>query len=254
MPSSRWAVDTETPRRSAASVTRIGPSCCSRVASSSAESTEPIAYAGCSSQQKTLSLVRNGRTVSSTRPHGQGSSMQFYLDGYRPGDPLIAQPHPSVAERPDGLPEEVDVLIVGCGPGGPGAGRAARPVPRDPDGDRRPAGRSARGGPGRRRRLPHRGDVRGLRARRPAGRRGLLGQRGRLLAARPRGPLPDHPHRTHPGRRGRPVGVPARDRQPGPDAGLPARAHGALGRPGWSPTTACTPPTCSSTPERRRAR
>jgi phenol 2-monooxygenase len=44
--------------------------------------------------------------------------MQFYLDGYRPGDPLVEQPHPSVADRPEGLPEEVDVLIVGCGPAG----------------------------------------------------------------------------------------------------------------------------------------
>jgi phenol 2-monooxygenase len=44
--------------------------------------------------------------------------MQFYLDGYRTGDPLIEQAHPSVAERPEGLPEEVDVLIVGCGPAG----------------------------------------------------------------------------------------------------------------------------------------
>ena len=44
--------------------------------------------------------------------------MQFYLDGYRPGDPFVAQPHPSVADRPDGLPEEVDVLIVGRGPAG----------------------------------------------------------------------------------------------------------------------------------------
>jgi phenol 2-monooxygenase len=44
--------------------------------------------------------------------------MQFYLNGYRPGDPLIEQPHPSVADRPEGLPEEVDVLIVGCGPAG----------------------------------------------------------------------------------------------------------------------------------------
>jgi phenol 2-monooxygenase (NADPH) len=45
-------------------------------------------------------------------------SVQFYLNGYRPGDPFIEQPHPSVADRPDGLPEEVDVLIVGCGPAG----------------------------------------------------------------------------------------------------------------------------------------
>jgi phenol 2-monooxygenase (NADPH) len=44
--------------------------------------------------------------------------MQYYLDGYEPGDPLVEQPHPSVAERPDGLPEEVDVLIIGCGPAG----------------------------------------------------------------------------------------------------------------------------------------
>jgi phenol 2-monooxygenase len=44
--------------------------------------------------------------------------VQFYLDGYRPGDPLVEQPHPAVAARPEGIPEEVDVLIVGCGPAG----------------------------------------------------------------------------------------------------------------------------------------
>ena len=44
--------------------------------------------------------------------------MQFYLNGYRSGDPLIEDPHPSVAERQAGLPEEVDVVIVGCGPAG----------------------------------------------------------------------------------------------------------------------------------------
>ncbi|HYB29699.1 MAG TPA: FAD-binding monooxygenase [Solirubrobacteraceae bacterium] len=44
--------------------------------------------------------------------------MQFYLNGYEPGDPMIEHPHPAVAERPAGLPEEVDVLIVGCGPAG----------------------------------------------------------------------------------------------------------------------------------------
>ena len=32
--------------------------------------------------------------------------MQFYLDGYRPGDPLIEQPHPSVTARPEDLPDE----------------------------------------------------------------------------------------------------------------------------------------------------
>jgi phenol 2-monooxygenase len=44
--------------------------------------------------------------------------MQFYLDGYRPGDPLVAEAHPSVAERTGELPAVVDVLIVGCGPAG----------------------------------------------------------------------------------------------------------------------------------------
>ena len=44
--------------------------------------------------------------------------MQFYLSGYRPGDPLIEDPHPCVGERNGTLPEDVDVLIVGCGPAG----------------------------------------------------------------------------------------------------------------------------------------
>ncbi|MEN3299789.1 FAD-binding monooxygenase [Pseudonocardia sp.] len=44
--------------------------------------------------------------------------MQFYLNGYKTGDPFIEDPHPSVAERPGGLPANVDVLIIGCGPAG----------------------------------------------------------------------------------------------------------------------------------------
>ena len=44
--------------------------------------------------------------------------MQFYLNGYTPGDPLIEDPDPSVSERPGELPEQVDVLIIGCGPAG----------------------------------------------------------------------------------------------------------------------------------------
>jgi phenol 2-monooxygenase len=44
--------------------------------------------------------------------------MQFYVNGYKPGDPFVEEPHPSVADRPEGLPEDVDVLIVGCGPAG----------------------------------------------------------------------------------------------------------------------------------------
>jgi phenol 2-monooxygenase len=44
--------------------------------------------------------------------------MQFYLSGYKPGDPFIEDPHPSVAERTGDLPADVDVLIIGCGPAG----------------------------------------------------------------------------------------------------------------------------------------
>jgi phenol 2-monooxygenase len=44
--------------------------------------------------------------------------VQFYLNGYKPGDPFVEDPHPSVAQRPGGLPEEADVLIVGTGPAG----------------------------------------------------------------------------------------------------------------------------------------
>jgi len=49
-----------------------------------------------------------------------GIAMQFHLNGFEPGDPEISDP----AERyPDSgaqgcVPEEVDVLIVGCGPAG----------------------------------------------------------------------------------------------------------------------------------------
>ena len=44
--------------------------------------------------------------------------MQFYLNGYKTGDPFIEDPHPSSAERPDGLPDDADVVIIGCGPAG----------------------------------------------------------------------------------------------------------------------------------------
>jgi phenol 2-monooxygenase len=46
--------------------------------------------------------------------------MQFHLNGFRPGDPEILEPYEQHAGRPDtdSLPNEVDVLIVGCGPAG----------------------------------------------------------------------------------------------------------------------------------------
>jgi phenol 2-monooxygenase len=46
--------------------------------------------------------------------------MQFHLNGFQPGDPEISDPahrHPP-SGAPGAVPDEVDVLIVGCGPAG----------------------------------------------------------------------------------------------------------------------------------------
>lgn len=44
--------------------------------------------------------------------------MQFYRDGYRPGDPDIQRAAANVLERSRDFPDHVDVLIVGTGPAG----------------------------------------------------------------------------------------------------------------------------------------
>ena len=46
--------------------------------------------------------------------------MQFYLNGFRPGDPTDfgATEDPNAAVPLVELPDTVDVLIVGCGPAG----------------------------------------------------------------------------------------------------------------------------------------
>ncbi len=46
--------------------------------------------------------------------------MQFHLDGFKTGDPVIHEPYSDTTAlaNTDGLPDEVDVLIVGCGPAG----------------------------------------------------------------------------------------------------------------------------------------
>ena len=45
--------------------------------------------------------------------------MQFHLNGFRVGDPAMTEPADPVAcPAGDMLPQEVDVLIVGCGPAG----------------------------------------------------------------------------------------------------------------------------------------
>ena len=44
--------------------------------------------------------------------------MQFHLNGFRPGNPEVMETTADMAARTDGVPGEVDVLIVGCGPAG----------------------------------------------------------------------------------------------------------------------------------------
>lgn len=44
--------------------------------------------------------------------------MQFHLNGFKTGDPEVAEPSSNASLKSDSLPAEVDVLIVGCGPAG----------------------------------------------------------------------------------------------------------------------------------------
>ena len=44
--------------------------------------------------------------------------MQFYLNGFRPGDPALQDADPKALPQQDAVPAEVDVLIIGCGPAG----------------------------------------------------------------------------------------------------------------------------------------
>jgi len=44
--------------------------------------------------------------------------MQFHLEGFKPGDPHVADAAAQAAPHTDAVPAQVDVLIVGCGPAG----------------------------------------------------------------------------------------------------------------------------------------
>ena len=44
--------------------------------------------------------------------------MQYHVDGFRPGDPRLADAAPGRPIADPGFAEPVDVLIVGCGPAG----------------------------------------------------------------------------------------------------------------------------------------
>lgn len=44
--------------------------------------------------------------------------MQFHLNGFKPGEPLIHDASALALAHTDGVPPQVDVLIIGCGPAG----------------------------------------------------------------------------------------------------------------------------------------
>ena len=69
--------------------------------------------------------------------------MQFHLDGYRVGDPEMLPAAADAMEASEPLADEVDVLIVGCGPAGLvlAAQLAAFPDIKTRIVDRRPGGR-----------------------------------------------------------------------------------------------------------------
>ena len=56
--------------------------------------------------------------VFDRQPFREKITLQFYVNGFKPGDPLIEEASQFAAERSPSLPREADVLIVGCGPAG----------------------------------------------------------------------------------------------------------------------------------------
>ena len=60
-------------------------------------------------------------------------NMQFHLDGFKPGDPEIAEPAAAQILPDAAVPEMVDVLIVGSGPAGLTLAAAASSVPETAD-------------------------------------------------------------------------------------------------------------------------
>ena len=151
--------------------------------------------------------------------------MQFYLNGYRPGDPDVHAAAPRAENAHRRPPRRRRRAHRRQRPGRDAARRAALDVSRHQHAPHRASRRSAPGRSGGRRRLPHGRNVRGVRSEREARSRGVLGERDRVLASVAGGPIADRAHRPRPGHRGRPVGVPAPHRQPGAHAAVPARLH-----------------------------
>jgi phenol 2-monooxygenase (NADPH) len=121
-------------------------------------------------------------------------------------------------ERPGGLPEEVDLLIIGCGPAGLvlAAQMGSFPDIRTVIVDRKDGPLEVGQADGVGCRTVEMFEAFGLADR--LVREAYWVKRGVLLAAGPGRPDPDQAHGADQGHRRGPVGVPARDRQPGANA------------------------------------
>ena len=164
--------------------------------------------------------------------------MQFHHHGYVSGEPACRPRRATGMDRPDELPDEMDVLIVGSGPAGMLARRAAVAVPGCHDPHHRAPRRAPRARAGRRHPAAQRRDVPGLRVRRAHRRRGVQHRLHELLDARPGEPEEHRPHGAHRGLRVQDQRVPASHRQPGARARLLRRGRRARPRPDRRPTTA----------------
>ena len=136
----------------------------------------------------------------------------------------------------DALPEAVDVLIVGCGPAGLTLAAQLAAFPEITTANRRAEAGPLLLGQADGDRLPDDGDVRGVRLRRARGRRKPIGStRRRFWKPDDKERGRHRPQQPHPGRRGRPLGIPARDPEPGAGARLLSRRHAQRPRPGLAP-------------------
>src|SRR5699024_10341627 len=178
--------------------------CGSAWSSSAAPSSAP------SADHKTYTVCVPGRGARSRSGGRKGRTMQFHHHGYVSTEPRVAPAAGTGLDRPEELPETMDVLIVGSGPAGV---IAAAQLAQYPEVSTRIIERR----PGRRRR-------------RAAHRRGLPDHRDELLGPGPGEPAAHHPHLPHRRRHPRGQRVPPPDRQPGPRAGLLSRGRPA--RPG----------------------
>src|ERR1700679_3456226 len=72
------------------------------------------------SQNSDCATLSRPPNRNSIRGQSWRGMMQFHLNGFEPGDPEIVDPSErySVSGAKGSVPEEVDVLIVGCGPAG----------------------------------------------------------------------------------------------------------------------------------------